>query len=54
MEGAEKISEEKSATFHSIVEKLLCIKKRSRPDIETAISFLCTRLKDPEIHDWEK
>ena len=26
--------------------------KRSLPDIETAISFLCTRLKDPDINYW--
>ena len=40
----EKISEEESETFNSIVMNLLLVKKRSRPDIETSISFLCTRL----------
>ena len=28
--------------------------KRSRPEIKTAISFLFTEMKDPDIHDWGK
>ena len=28
--------------------------KRLRQDIETAISFLCTRVKYRDIHDWVK
>ena len=28
--------------------------KRSRPDVETNISFLCTLMKDPDINDWGK
>ena len=28
--------------------------KRSRPEIETAISLIYTRVKDPNIHDWGK
>ena len=28
--------------------------KQSRPDIELAISFLCTRVKKPSIDDWKK
>ena len=28
--------------------------KRSRPDIQTAIAFLCTRVKSPDEHDWKK
>ena len=39
-EGEGKLSEEKAATFHSTVEKLLWIMKRTRPDIETTISFI--------------
>ena len=41
-EGADKWLEEKSATFHSTVAKLLWIMNRFRPEIETAISFICT------------
>ena len=28
--------------------------KRSRPDIETAISFLCAQMKDQDINYWGK
>ena len=30
--------------FHSVVAKLLFITKRARPDLETAISYLTTRV----------
>ena len=50
-EGADKLSKEKAATFHSTVEKLLWIMKRSRPDIEAAICFIYTQVKDLDIHD---
>ena len=53
-EGSDKMLEEKSSTFHSTVAKLLWIIKRSRSYIETALYFLCTRVKDPDIHDWGK
>ena len=41
-EGAEKFLEEKFATFKSKMAKLLWVMKKSRPEIKTAISFLCT------------
>ena len=34
--------------------RLLWIMKRSRPDLETAISFLCTRVSCPTDEDWNK
>ena len=34
--------------------KLLWIIQRSRPYLETDISFLCTRVKYPDISDWVK
>ena len=37
--------------FHSVVQKLLYICKRARPDIETAIFFLCTRVSQPTHKD---
>jgi len=37
--------------FHSVVAKLLWTSKRARPDIETAISSLCTRVKAPTVED---
>ena len=34
--------------------KLLWKMKRSQPEIETNIYFLCTQVKDLDIHDWGK
>ena len=48
---ATALDEEASDLFHSIVQKLLYICKRARPDIEPAISFLCTRVSSPNIVD---
>jgi len=51
---AEKLTKNKRELYHSIVTKLLWVMKRGRPDIETAIAFLCTRVKKPDVDDWEK
>ena len=44
----------KSNIFHSVVQKLLYITKRARPDIETEIYFLCTRVSKSTLEDWMK
>jgi hypothetical protein len=53
-EDAEKLSEEGQTAFHHLVAKTLYISKRARPDLSTAIAFLTTRVKAPDIHDWRK
>jgi hypothetical protein len=40
--------------FHHNVAKLLFLCKRARPDIQTAVSFLCTRVKRPDTDDYKK
>jgi len=40
--------------FHHIVQKLLHISKRGRLDLQVAIGFLCTRVKEPNVSDWNK
>jgi hypothetical protein len=40
--------------FHHNVAKLLFLCKRARPDIQTAVSFLCTRVKAPDNDDYKK
>ena len=40
--------------FHSRVAKLLYLAKRVRPDILTAISYLTTRVRNPNVDDWNK
>jgi hypothetical protein len=40
--------------FHTTVAKLLYLSKRARPDILTAVSFLCTRVTKPMKSDLRK
>ena len=40
--------------FHTFVAKGLFLCKRARPDTQTAISALCTRVKEPTQDDWCK
>jgi hypothetical protein len=41
-------------SFHSTVAKLLYIAIRCRPDILVAVSWLCTRVTDPNLQDSKK
>ena len=49
-----KIDSKRAEIFHHIVAKLLYVSKRARLDIETTISFLCTRVTKCDEDDWEK
>jgi len=51
---AEKLDAEMSDLFHSFTAKLLFLGKRGRPDIQTAIAFLCTRVASPDEDDYKK
>jgi hypothetical protein len=51
---AEKLSEEGTTAFHNLVAKTLYVSKRARPDVSTAIAFLATRVRAPDINDWRK
>ena len=53
-EDAKQLSEKKGPLFHSVVAKLLFIMKRSRPDLETVVSFLKTRVSKSDVEDWRK
>ena len=48
------LNEKRKELFHTITAKLLYIMKRARPDIELAVSFLCTRVQNPNLDDWKK
>jgi len=52
--NAEKLSAEDSEIFHRFVAKLLWVCKRTRPDIQLAVSFLTTRVQSPDVDDWKK
>ena len=53
-EDAILLNGKRKELFHTITAKLLYIMKRARPDIELAVSFLCTRVRNPNIDDWKK
>ena len=49
-----KLDKEQANEFHTFVAKGLFACKRARPDIHTAITALCTRVKTPNRDDWKK
>lgn len=51
---AERLDPEKATTFHHLVAKCLFLCKRSRPDLQLAVGFLCGRVRQPERDDWKK
>jgi hypothetical protein len=52
--NSEKLEKDKADMFHHNVAKLLFLCKRARPDIQTAVAFLCTRVKGPDADDYKK
>jgi len=53
-ESCEKLAADKKEQFHSLVAKTLFATKRARPDTCTPISFLTTRVREPDLQDWSK
>ncbi len=49
---SEKLPKEEANYYHRIVARLLFASKRVRPDILTAVSYLCTRVKLPTRSDY--
>jgi hypothetical protein len=54
VEDIQLLDKDTSKFFHATVAKLLFLCKRGRPDIQTAIAFLCTRVQHPTKHDYNK
>ena len=54
VDGVPLLDEATSEFFHATVAKLLFLCKRGRPDIQTAIAFLCTRVQNPTKHNYNK
>jgi hypothetical protein len=48
------LDRERADFFHHNAAKLLFLCKQARPDIQTPISFLCTRVKNPDADDYKK
>ena len=40
--------------FHRIVARFLYVAKRTRPDLQVAVAFLCKQVKCPNVGDWKK
>ena len=53
-DDAVKLSEEKAKMFHRIVMQLQYLSQRARPDLRTAVSFLCKRVTKCDEDDWKK
>lgn len=53
-EDCEKLSHDEAVAFHNIVAKTLYATKRARPDTCTSVSFLTTRVREPDKDDWKK
>jgi Reverse transcriptase (RNA-dependent DNA polymerase) len=51
---ATKLDNDAFDMFHHNTAKLLFLCKRARPDTQTAVSFLCTRVKGPDVDDYQK
>ena len=49
---AKELDDEKKECYHSITAKILWIMKRSRPDLESSVYFLCTRVQCPTYEYW--
>jgi hypothetical protein len=48
------LNEEQARAFHHSVAQLLFASSRARKDIQTAVSFLTTRVREPDEDDWTK
>jgi hypothetical protein len=53
-DNATKLEKEAADLFHHITAQLLFVCKRGRPDIQTAVAFLCTRVREPDEDDYKK
>ena len=49
-----KLDSEAAVMYHHLTAKLLYLAKCVRRDLLTAVSFLCTRVQNPDLDDWKK
>jgi hypothetical protein len=49
-----KLEESNRMIVHRNTAKLLFLSQRARPDVQTATSFLCTRVKESDTDDYKK
>jgi hypothetical protein len=51
---AKLLKEKQALAFHHTVAQLLFLSTRARQDIQTALAFLTTRVKNPNKYNWGK
>jgi hypothetical protein len=49
-----KLNDEQAEAFHHTVYQLLFAANRAQQNIQTAVSFLTTRVREPDEDDWKK
>jgi hypothetical protein len=49
-----KLDKDRAMQFHRTTAQLLFLSTRARKDIQTAVSYLTTRVKQPDEEDWTK
>ena len=53
-EDAEPLDDKTAEQYHHLTAKPLYLSKRIRLNLQTAVAFLCTRVKWPDTDDWKK
>ena len=48
------LNEEMTSQFHRTTAQLLFLCLRARPDVQTAVSFFTTRMRNPDMGDCKK
>ena len=48
------LDDKAAVKFHHVVDRLLFLCKRARPDLQTAVAFLCTRVQNTDTDDYKK
>jgi hypothetical protein len=54
IDEGQKLNDEQADNFHNTVYQLLFATNRARCDIQTAVSFLTTRVQAPDEDNWGK
>ncbi len=49
-----KLSLLEAKSFHSMIAMMLYVTKQARPDTALAVAFLTTRVREPDVDDWQK
>uniref|UniRef100_A0A7S4ALR7 Uncharacterized protein n=1 Tax=Pseudo-nitzschia australis TaxID=44445 RepID=A0A7S4ALR7_9STRA len=52
--NTDKLDTETADLFHHYTAQLLFLSKGAGPNIQTAVAFLCTRVREPDIDDYKK